>query len=187
MITAEQIKEVKQRLDALEGYLSIVEKRSSVEEEEKQMHEATFWDDPKKAESFLKNINKKKVWVTAYDDVASSIEDLLVLEDFLAEGEVEEAEVNAQYEVSIEKVEGLEFKNMLSGEEDNLSAVMTINPGAGGTESQDWAEMLMRMYIMWGEKNGMKVKELDFHVLLSDLFYEGARAFEINSNKTRLF
>ena len=163
MITAEQIKEVKQRLDALEGYLSIAEKRSSVAEEEQQTHEATFWDDPKKAESFLKNINKKKVWVTAYDDVASSIEDLLVLEDFLTEGEVGEGEVNAQYEVSIEKVESLEFKNMLSGEEDNLSAVMTINPGAGGTESQDWAEMLMRMYIMWGEKNGMKVKELDFH------------------------
>ena len=90
------------------------------------------------------------------------MEDLIVLADFLEEGEVEESEVIAQYEISLAKVKELEFKNMLSGEEDNMSAIMTINPGAGGTESQDWAEMLMRMYIMWGEKNGMKVKELDF-------------------------
>ena len=162
MITTEQIKELQSRLEALEGYLSIVEKRSLVQEEEKQTHETTFWDDPKKAEAFLKNINKKKVWVTAYDEVATAVEDLMVLADFLAEGEVEESEVIAQYEISLVKVEELEFKNMLSGDEDNMSAVMTINPGAGGTESQDWAEMLMRMYIMWGEKNEMKVKELDF-------------------------
>ena len=162
MITTEQIKEVQTRLEALEGYLSIVEKRSLVKEEEKQTHEPTFWDDPKKAEAFLKNINKKKVWVTAYDEVATAVEDLIVLADFLEEGEVEVSEVTAQYKISLAKVEELEFKNMLSGEEDNMSAVMTINPGAGGTESQDWAEMLMRMYIMWGEKNGMKVKELDF-------------------------
>ena len=162
MITTEQIKEVQARLEALEGYLSIVEKRSLVQEEENQTHEPTFWDDPKKAEVFLRNINKKKVWVTAYDEVATAVEDLMVLADFLVEGEVEESEVTAQYEILLAKVEDLEFKNMLSGEEDNMSAVMTINPGAGGTESQDWAEMLMRMYIMWGEKNGMKVKELDF-------------------------
>ena len=162
MITTEQIKEVQTRLEALEGYLSIFEKRLLVKEEEKQTHEPTFWDDPKKAEAFLKNINKKKVWVTAYDEVATAVEDLIVLADFLEEGEVEESEVIAQYEISIAKVKELEFKNMLSGEEDNMSAIMTINPGAGGTESQDWAEMLMRMYIMWGEKNGMKVKELDF-------------------------
>ena len=162
MITTEQIKEVQTRLEALEGYLSIVEKRSLVQQEEKQTHEPNFWDDPKKAEGFLKNINKKKVWVTAYDEVANAVEDLIVLADFLAEGEVEESEVKAQYKISLAKVEELEFKNMLSAEEDNMSAVMTINPGAGGTESQDWAEMLMRMYIMWGEKNGMKVKELNF-------------------------
>jgi peptide chain release factor 2 len=162
MITSDQIKSIQQRLEALREYLSIDEKRALVQEEEKETHEATFWDDPKRAEAFLKNINKKKVWVSAYDEVAASVDDLLVLADFFAEGEVEEAEVTQQYESSLQKVEELEFKNMLSGEEDNLSAVMTINPGAGGTESQDWAEMLMRMYIMWGEKNKMKVRELDF-------------------------
>ncbi len=162
MITTEQIKELQSRLEALEGYLSIVEKRVLVQTEEKKTHQPTFWDDPKKAEVFLKNINKKKVWVTAYDEVANTVEELIVLGDFLVEGEVEESEVISQYEISLQKVEELEFKNMLSAEEDNMSAVMTINPGAGGTESQDWAEMLMRMYIMWGEKNGIQVKELDF-------------------------
>ena len=93
MITTEQIKEVQTRLEALEAYLSIVEKRSLVQEEEKQTHEPTFWDDPKKAESFLKNINKKKVWVTAYDEVANAVEDLIVLADFLEEGEVEKAKL----------------------------------------------------------------------------------------------
>ena len=95
-ITTEQIKEVQTRLEALEGY-SIFEKRLLVKEEEKQTHEPTFWDDPKKAEAFLKNINKKKVWVTAYDEVATAVEDLIVLADFLEEGEVDESEVTAQY------------------------------------------------------------------------------------------
>lgn len=162
MITTEQIKELQNRLEALKGYLHIQEKRAMVLEEERQTHATSFWDDPKKAEVFLKNINKKKVWVTAYDEVASTVEDLVVLGDFFIEGEVDESEVSLQYALAIKKVEELEFKNMLSGEEDNMSAVMTINPGAGGTESQDWAEMLMRMYIMWGEKNKMNVKELDF-------------------------
>ena len=162
MITTEQIKELQNRLEALKGYLHIQEKRAMVLEEERQTHATSFWDDPKKAEVFLKNINKKKVWVTAYDEVASTVEDLVVLGDFFIEGEVDEIEVSLQYALAIKKVEELEFKNMLSGEEDNMSAVMTINPGAGGTESQDWAEMLMRMYIMWGEKNKMNVKELDF-------------------------
>lgn len=162
MITTEQIKELQNRLEALKGYLHIQEKRAMVLEEERQTHATSFWDDPKKAEVFLKNINKKKVWVTAYDEVASSVEDLVVLGDFFIEGEVDESEIGSQYALAVKKVEELEFKNMLSGEEDNMSAVMTINPGAGGTESQDWAEMLMRMYIMWGEKNNMKVKELDF-------------------------
>lgn len=162
MITTEQIKELQNRLEALKGYLHIQEKRAMVLEEERQTHATSFWDDPKKAEVFLKNINKKKVWVTAYDEVASTVEDLVVLGDFFIEGEVDESEVGLQYALAMKKVEELEFQNMLSGEEDNMSAVMTINPGAGGTESQDWAEMLMRMYIMWGEKNKMKVKELDF-------------------------
>ncbi len=90
------------------------------------------------------------------------VDDTIVLYDFYKEQEVTEAEMLAQMNVALKALDDLEFKNMLSGEEDQLNAVLTINAGAGGTESCDWAAMLMRMYIMWGEKNGYKVKEIDY-------------------------
>jgi peptide chain release factor 2 len=93
--------------------------------------------------------------------VETKIEDLKVLYDFYKEGEAEEDDVKEQYKIAEEALEELEFKNMLSAEEDSMNAVMQITAGAGGTESCDWASMLMRMYIMWGEKSGMKIKELD--------------------------
>ncbi len=92
----------------------------------------------------------------------SSIDDLNVLFEFFNEGDATEADLDKQYEKSLKLIEDLEFLKMLSGEEDKLNAILQINPGAGGTESQDWALMLMRMYIRWGERNNYKVKELDF-------------------------
>jgi peptide chain release factor 2 len=92
----------------------------------------------------------------------SSFNDLLVLFDFFESGEGTEKELGNHYRDSLQKVEDLEFRNMLSGEEDRLNAIVQINSGAGGTESQDWAQMLMRMYIRWGELNGYTVRELDF-------------------------
>jgi peptide chain release factor 2 len=109
----------------------------------------------------LKQIRNKKVWTDAWKEASVSIEDLQVLFDFFKEGEVSAEDVNAQYELATDQLEELEFKNMLSGEEDALSAVLQITAGAGGTESCDWAEMLMRMYIMWAEKSGYKLRELD--------------------------
>jgi|TARA_B100001059_G_scaffold55117_4_gene49841 peptide chain release factor 2 len=162
MVTTEQIEDIKKRLADLYGFLSIEDKKNYVEAEELKTQDPNFWDDPKSAEIHLKNINKQKVWVVGFDELQSLVDDFSVLFDFFQEGEIEEDEIDSSYKSVIQKVADLEFKNMLSGEEDNLSAVMTINPGAGGTESQDWAEMLMRMYIMWGEKNKFKVKELDF-------------------------
>jgi len=91
------------------------------------------------------------------------VEDTSVLFDFFIEGEASEQELDKDYKVSMKKVEDLEFLKMLSGEEDKLTAILQINPGAGGTESQDWAQMLMRMYIRWGERNNYKVKELEFN------------------------
>ena len=88
--------------------------------------------------------------------------DLAVLQEFQEAGEASQEELNEQYQKALKLIEDLEFLQMLGEEEDRLNAIMKINPGAGGTESQDWAEMLMRMYIRWGEKNGFKVKELDF-------------------------
>lgn len=120
-----------------------------------------FWDDPKEAETKLRRIKSLKVWPTAFQELAQSVDDLSVLYDFFKEGEAQEEEVDQQYAKTFQLLEELEFKNMLSAEEDQMSAVLNVNSGAGGTESQDWAQILMRMYIMWGEKNGYTVREID--------------------------
>jgi peptide chain release factor 2 len=101
-----------------------------------------------------------KSWTTAFDKIKTQIEDLQVLIDFYQEGEAEESDVEEQYEKTISGIEDLEFRNMLGKEEDELGAILKINAGAGGTESQDWAEMLMRMYLRYGERTGYKVKEI---------------------------
>ena len=102
------------------------------------------------------------MWTDAYDAVTKLLDDLEVLNEFHQAGDTSEEELHAEYVRVAQAVEGLEFKKMLSKEEDQLSAMIEINPGAGGTESQDWADMLHRMYIMWGEKNGYKVREVDY-------------------------
>lgn len=103
-----------------------------------------------------------KAWTEPFENVSKAVEDLETLAEFLELGEVSEEEVEAEYKKVLSLLEDLEFKKMLSAEEDQLPAILEINSGAGGTESQDWAEMLMRMYIMWGEKNGYKVSEMDY-------------------------
>lgn len=110
----------------------------------------------------MKDIQSVKSWTEAYEKVEQSLEDLKVMYDFFEEDEASEEELDKHYHKTLKLVEDLEFKNMLSDEEDKLGAILHINPGAGGTESQDWAEMLMRMYIRWGERNKYKVKEVDF-------------------------
>ena len=110
----------------------------------------------------MRSIKAKKNWTKKFDNVKSGFEDLEVLFEFFNEGEASEEELDRQYEKAVKLIEDLEFLKMLSGEEDKLNAILQINPGAGGTESQDWAQMLMRMYIRWGERNNYKVKELDF-------------------------
>ncbi len=109
----------------------------------------------------MKKIRSLKFWTDAFQELQTMHDDLSVLIEFHAEGEADESEIEALHEKLLEGIEELEFKNMLSAEEDSLNAVLQITAGAGGTESCDWASMLMRMYIMWGEKNGYKVKELD--------------------------
>ncbi len=102
------------------------------------------------------------MWTEAFQKAATSFEDLKVILEFFEDGEGSEEDVDSHYQQTLKLVEELEFRNMLSGEEDQLNVILQINSGAGGTESQDWAAMLMRMYIRWGELNGYKVKELDF-------------------------
>lgn len=121
-----------------------------------------FWDNPQEAQEQMKFIQSKKQWVNDFNAAKNSVTDLEVLLEFQQEGEVSETEVEKQYEIALNLIEKLEFKNMLSEEGDELTAVLQITAGAGGTESCDWAAMLMRMYMMWSEKNGYKVKELNY-------------------------
>lgn len=109
----------------------------------------------------LKGIQSKKIWTSSFENVQTNFNDLETLFEFYETGDVEEKELEVELKRVDKLIEELEFKKMLSNEEDQLNAVVEINPGAGGTESQDWAEMLMRMYIMWGEANGYKVSELN--------------------------
>ncbi len=120
-----------------------------------------FWDYPKEAEKLLKLTKQKKIWTDAYEGVVKSIEDLSVLYEFFQAGEGTEEDVEEQYVLSKQSLEELEFKNMLSGEEDQMNCMLQINSGAGGTESQDWAEMLMRMYIMYADKRGLKAQVVE--------------------------
>lgn len=121
-----------------------------------------FWDDPKKAQLLLKNLKSIQKWVEDYTIVKTALEDIQILMDFYDLGEASEEEIEESASLFLSLLEELEFKNMLKAEEDAFSCMLEINSGAGGTESQDWAQMLMRMYKMWGEKNGFKVSEVEF-------------------------
>ncbi len=122
-----------------------------------------FWNDPKKAEIHLKQIKTKKFWTDSFSAVEEKLGDLETLHEFWEMDEVTAEEVDEAYTLLQESISELEYKKMLSGEEDQLSATIEINPGAGGTESMDWASILMRMYVMWGEKNGFKVRQLNYN------------------------
>lgn len=134
----------------------------TIEEQELITQQPDFWNEPKEAEKILKGIKSIKVWTDSFEIVQTLADDFEVLYEFLEAGEDNEAEVDEAYATLLKSVEELEFKKMLSNEEDQLSAIIEINPGAGGTESNDWAEMLMRMYLMWGEKNKYKVREINY-------------------------
>ena len=155
MVAAEQIKELQQRVDTLGRCINIEEKRAEVAAKTERTLAADFWDDPKEAEKFLKELSGVKFWVTGFDKASSAVEDLNVLL------ELEDDDIDQAYDEALKAVEDLELRNMLGEEGDNLGAVLTINSGAGGTEANDWSAMLMRMYIRWAERNGYKVTVTD--------------------------
>jgi len=121
-----------------------------------------FWDDNTRATGIMKEIKVNEYWVQLYNDVANSVEDFAVLFDFWKSGDATEQETQEAFNKAVASIEEAEFKSTLNKPEDELPAVMQINPGAGGTESQDWAEMLLRMYTMYGEKQGWTVSSLDY-------------------------
>lgn len=160
-MTGEQNKELEQRIHSIYNYLKIAEKSQQLSEEELRTQDPSFWDDPKKAEAQMKIIRGLKYWVEGFKKIQTGFDDLQVLIEFEKEGGATAHEVEDQFQMLCKLVEELELKNMLSNEEDSLSAVIQITAGAGGTESCDWASMLMRMYLMWAQKQGFKIIELN--------------------------
>jgi peptide chain release factor 2 len=161
-MTFEQYKDLAKRVIDIQAFLKIDAKRMELKEEELKSQDPSFWDDPKKAEAQMKTIRGLKYWVESFDKVKSSVDDLEVMFEFVKEGVSSEQEMDEAYQTVLTDIEELELKNMLSSEEDSLSAVIQITAGAGGTESCDWASMLMRMYMMWAQKKGYKINELNF-------------------------
>ncbi len=157
MITADQLKDVMERAESLRRYLDIDRKKIEFEEEDLRTQAPDFWDDPKRAEEQMKKVKGIKRWIDGYNEVRLAADELQLAFDFYKDEMVTEEEVDEDYRRAIEAIENLEMKNMLRQKEDPMDVVMKINSGAGGTESQDWAQMLMRMYQRWAEANGHKV------------------------------
>ena len=157
MITIEQLKDVKERTEALYRYLDIEGKKIQVEEEQLRTQAPGFWDDQKAAEAQMKKVKALQQWITGYQEVKTLADELQLSFDFYKDELVTEEEVDEAYSKAISAVEELELKNMLRSEADQMDCVLKINSGAGGTESQDWASMLMRMYMRWAESNGYKL------------------------------
>ena len=156
MITQDQLKEAVERKDALRRYLDIDSKKIEVEEEELRTHVPDFWENREKAEAQMKKIKEIRFWIDAYAELEKQVEELSLAYDFVKEELVTEEEVDAQYATVLKSLEDLELRNMLRREEDKLGVVLKINSGAGGTEAQDWAQMLMRLYLRYAERHGYK-------------------------------
>ncbi len=156
MITIEQLKATQERLADLKRYLDVDQKIIQLEEEELRTQVPGFWDDQKAAEAQMRVVKGIRSWIEAYNDAKSHVDELSLAFDFYKEELVTEEEVDEQYKKTIDLFEAIELKNMLQGEEDHLSCVLKINAGAGGTEAQDWASMLQRMYLRYAEDHGYK-------------------------------
>ena len=156
MITIEQLKEVKERTEQLNRYLDIDAKKMQYEEEQLRTQAPEFWEDQKRAEAQMKLVKGLEKWIKGYDEVKTLSDELETAFEFYKEELVTEQEVDEHYAKAMEAIEALELKNMLRREEDSMDVILKINAGAGGTEAQDWAQMLMRMYMRYAETNGYK-------------------------------
>ncbi|MFN4763507.1 peptide chain release factor 2 [Gillisia sp. Q332] len=162
MINSEHIKDLRDRLVALRRYLDVDAKQIEISNLEEKTYSPNFWDNPREAEELMRGLNSEKKWVDQYLKAETLVDDLEIIYEFYKEKEASAEDVDARNEQAVNLIEELEFKNMLSDEGDSLSAVLQITAGAGGTESCDWAEMLMRMYMRWAEKRGFNLKELNY-------------------------
>lgn len=143
------------------GIFDLDGKREELKQEEALTLAPDFWDDAEKAQAQLKKVASIKSWVVDYDAIATAMDELSLVPEFIKEGAASEEDLDAAYDKALKLIEALEMRNMLRSEEDKMGAIMEINSGAGGTEALDWASMLLRMYTRWGERNGYTVKALD--------------------------
>lgn len=157
MITADQLKDVTERVEALHRYLNIDKRKIEFEEEQLRTQAPDFWEDAERAQEQMKKVKGIEKWLKGYESVRTQSEELQLAFDFYKDELVTEEEVDAAYTKVVAAIEDLELMNMLRQEEDPMECVMKINSGAGGTESQDWASMLMRMYMRYGEAHGYRV------------------------------
>ena len=157
MITIEQLKSIKERTEALYRYLDIEGKKIQVEEEQLRTQAPGFWDDQKTAEAQMKKVKGLQQWIAGYNEIKTLSDELQLAFDFYKDELVTEEEIDEAYAKASVAIDELELKNMLRDEADQMDCVLKINSGAGGTESQDWASMLMRMYQRWAENNGYKI------------------------------
>ncbi|MBQ3249228.1 MAG: peptide chain release factor 2 [Alistipes sp.] len=162
MVSTEQINELKARVAKLELSIDIEQRRIDLQNEQERTEEPNFWDDPDAARKQLKRVADIRAVIDGYEAAARTVADLDLVPDFVTEGVIMEEEAEEQHRLAVEMVEKLELKQMLSGTEDRLGAIMDINAGAGGTEALDWAAMLMRMYTRWGEAHGYTVKVANY-------------------------
>ncbi|MBK6783203.1 MAG: peptide chain release factor 2 [Saprospiraceae bacterium] len=160
-MTIEQLNVLKERLTSVGGVFDVANRKRQVEEKEQRTLDPEFWNNPEKAEAILKEIKDHKKWLETYQTILMAIEDAEVLYDFQKEGEASETEVDQKYEEAVALLDDVEFRTTLDQPEDALHCILEINAGAGGTEACDWAEMLLRMFMMWAEKNDFKVFELN--------------------------
>ncbi len=161
MITSDQLKDVLERTEKLHHYLNIDQKKVEFEEEQLRTQAPDFWDDPKSAEVQMKKVKGIEKWLEGYKQCKQNADELQLAFDYYKEELVTEEEVDADYAKAVKCIEDLELRNMLRQEEDSMDAVLKINSGAGGTEAQDWASMIMRMYMRWCEANGYKTTITD--------------------------
>ncbi|WP_155297160.1 peptide chain release factor 2 [Spirosoma aerolatum] len=161
-MTTDQLTDLRARVEALRGYLDYDSKKEQLAELEQQTFQPEFWNDAARAEGVMKQVRGLKGWITGFENLNSQFGDLETLFEFYEAGEVTEEEVDEEGKKVKATLEDLELKKMLGNEEDQLSAVLEINAGAGGTESQDWADMLYRMYMRWAEKHGYSLKQVDY-------------------------
>ena len=156
MITSDQLKDAQSRAEALYKYLDIEAKTMQFQEEQLRTQAPDFWEDAKRAEEQMKKVKSLEKWIEGYKQVKVLVDELALAFDFYKEEMVTEEEVDEAYAKTIEALEELEMRNMLRQEEDSMDCVLKINSGAGGTESQDWAQMLMRMYMRYAEAHNYK-------------------------------